>query len=1230
MSNILIDDSPLLTEIATRLHSDQAALLVGSGFSKNAAPRIDVTSPFPDWSELGEILYHRLHPTASADPRFLSIPEIASELQASIGRPGLNQMLIDAIRDDHFDHSPLHKQILDLPWSDVFTTNYDTLLDRAASQVSHRPYSIIHRPSQLVYSNSPRLIKLHGCISDPSWCVVTDEDYRLYPQEFAPFVNTVCQSLIENTLCLIGFSARDPNFVNWINWSTQSLGSKHTPKIYLVTLSGLSNTQQNLLNQRRISLVDISTHGTSEDTPYTRIEAFLEYLDQHGRAETAVAPQAHQSSSTPTRWPTVDTSLLEPARNLDKRAQLSDIAESWARQRSSYPGWVIVPEDGRRKLWRYTHRWINFIEENHDAQDAVTLDLFFELAWRMEKCLCPLFDNQASTIASFIDTHFVPSSGQWARNGHIQSTRHYLLLALMRYYREEGDSDSWQKRRDQLRQEFGQLSAQHKADLYYEMALNALFDMDLPDLQSVLATWPTDEEPPFNAARRAGLQAETGGVCDALSTASESLRRIRSLIKERPDTDYALLSQESYVMVLLRYLQRADAFRQGQFALDRETEACFSDRWNVLKQHLCDPWNDLGVLERSLEKDYVKPSRTVERTTFDIGVITRSVAFGGIDSAEQEALIGYQLLRLFEDSGLPYRIPGSSLATKAAGGAAIRISDYSLHWAITTAARVADEKTIDRLFARARIATWSRAFNDNLIRRYLAWDKRNSPGVMDRSRLYDTNVAVTFARVMPEILSRLCCKCSSDSKHELLRFLHHAYSFGNVTPYRSIGKLAERLLNSFSVTERLAIVSQLIEFIVPDNLILPLAHEMRNPLIYLRIPEAHRNPNLASIDSAKVTALIHTASEGTSDTKEWALRSLMVLYTIGLLNDHQSRSFADVLWTETDETGFPCRLEQNRFLFLEMPSPPTIDLVLLFKRYVASATFPEQRVKAGVSLHTTWEIGLVADIVGAGRRIQWSESEVNSILSRVVSWWDSDKRHLRVGDETEPFGSIALEFHLRFRGMIKSLVAILHSGVHLQKPQKSALQRLIFEMRSNGLPTLEAEVATLHIFRDSTEDVVGRLRDAMRSDTEPSVVDSMEAVLELLERPDRDAYVGLLSTATFVLGQMICWVSTPIVRHAISVATHIAERYPYVFEGEFERDTLNGLRRIIEYTTAATEGLSLSEKLVIREAAAGLAYGLRGLYAGRGGEIPDEIRSWERICRSEEEFDEIRNQWIDY
>ena len=133
-------------------------------------------------------------------------------MQASIGPPALHDILAEAIPDNDFQPSPLHEQLLDLPWSDVFTTNYDTLLDRAVSQAPYRGYSVIRKPSELVYSNNPRLIKLHGCISDPSSCVVTDDDYRNYPRDLAPFVNTVCQSLVEKTLCLIGFSARDPQF----------------------------------------------------------------------------------------------------------------------------------------------------------------------------------------------------------------------------------------------------------------------------------------------------------------------------------------------------------------------------------------------------------------------------------------------------------------------------------------------------------------------------------------------------------------------------------------------------------------------------------------------------------------------------------------------------------------------------------------------------------------------------------------------------------------------------------------------------------------------------------------------------------------------------------------------------------------------------------------------------------------------------------------------------------
>ena len=72
MSNTLLDTYPFLNEIAKRLSSEQAAVMVGSGFSKNATLRGPSESLFPDWSELGDILHARLHPSDSRRPK---VPE---------------------------------------------------------------------------------------------------------------------------------------------------------------------------------------------------------------------------------------------------------------------------------------------------------------------------------------------------------------------------------------------------------------------------------------------------------------------------------------------------------------------------------------------------------------------------------------------------------------------------------------------------------------------------------------------------------------------------------------------------------------------------------------------------------------------------------------------------------------------------------------------------------------------------------------------------------------------------------------------------------------------------------------------------------------------------------------------------------------------------------------------------------------------------------------------------
>lgn len=240
---------PYLKEIAERLSSGHAAVMVGAGFSRNTKPKGGTGPSFPDWSELGDRFYEKLHDKKpDSDSRYLNVLKLADEVEATFGRPVLNQILRDAIPSDDYEPPQLHIDLLDLPWSDVFTTNYDTLLERACRFVTSQRYDVVVNKEDLVYSEKPRIVKLHGSFPSEQPFIITEDDYRRYPDDFSPFVNTVRQSLLENTLCLIGFSGDDPNFLQWIGWIHDNLGRENSPQIYLVGLLGLSDSQKNFLN----------------------------------------------------------------------------------------------------------------------------------------------------------------------------------------------------------------------------------------------------------------------------------------------------------------------------------------------------------------------------------------------------------------------------------------------------------------------------------------------------------------------------------------------------------------------------------------------------------------------------------------------------------------------------------------------------------------------------------------------------------------------------------------------------------------------------------------------------------------------------------------------------------------------------------------------------------------------------------------------------------------------
>ena len=236
----------------------RASVMVGSGFSRNSVPIGPQVGILPTWAEVTNQLQNELYPHEDNDGSPDQL-RIAQEYEAAFGRGALHHKLRQLVR--HEEHRPgvTHQRLLQLPWRDVYTTNWDTLLERTRKDVVGRSYSVINSVDEIPMGERPRIVKLHGSFPAQFPLIVTDEDYRTYPTKFAPLVNTVQQAMMETVFLLIGFSGDDPNFLNWSGWVRDNLGTS-APKIYLAGYLKVSQHRRRMLEARNVVPIDLARH----------------------------------------------------------------------------------------------------------------------------------------------------------------------------------------------------------------------------------------------------------------------------------------------------------------------------------------------------------------------------------------------------------------------------------------------------------------------------------------------------------------------------------------------------------------------------------------------------------------------------------------------------------------------------------------------------------------------------------------------------------------------------------------------------------------------------------------------------------------------------------------------------------------------------------------------------------------------------------------------------------
>jgi SIR2-like domain len=226
-----LQDYATLREVQRALwHAGEArgaAVMVGAGFSRHAELP-GATSPQPPlWDDFSKEMCRRLrypHHDGPRDPL-----RLAEEFRAALGQAALDALIRDLVRDEALAPSDLHRDLLRLPWSDVLTTNWDTLLERARFADFDRTYEVVRTPADIASTRTPRIVKLHGSLPSHTPFIFAEEDYRTYPKRFAPFVNLAQQILLENELFFDRLFWRRSQFFSLVRVGTGPFGPVCAP-----------------------------------------------------------------------------------------------------------------------------------------------------------------------------------------------------------------------------------------------------------------------------------------------------------------------------------------------------------------------------------------------------------------------------------------------------------------------------------------------------------------------------------------------------------------------------------------------------------------------------------------------------------------------------------------------------------------------------------------------------------------------------------------------------------------------------------------------------------------------------------------------------------------------------------------------------------------------------------------------------------------------------------------
>jgi hypothetical protein len=870
----------------------------------------------------------------------------------------------------------------------------------------------------------------------------------------------------------------------------------------------------------------------------------------------------------------------------------------WNHNRRLYPGWLITPNEVRRRIWNYTETWIEPVVSVSSRLEAdQSLWVLYELNWRLETSLLPMFDDVADAVEKVLlnwcrstdDVNImdrvelpidVPDEPDATLRPDIRTMWKDLAFAVLRFHREERHHEAfsgWLARLTNAEP----LSDDERSRLCHERALHALSNLDDGRALTALTDWPDNCRDPIWTVRKASLCAELGDLELAESLATEALSKFRHSTGQQ-SADIHNLSREAWTMFLLDNIAWARHF-ENQSRLRPQSPR---GRWAQLSKFQCNPQTELEWFESRLDQPApVTPPTVTRKAGFEPGEYGTTY-HGGDQGLWGKLSVAYQFMRLSEEAPCPPAVGNVVLSGKRLRQAAEWFIEHDPVRTRTLALRLRDKELTHNYLSRHRIAALSGNLLEELhqlavrsldeaLPKLTGSEPRSDPAAERKRRRLSTSI---------DLLARTVIRASIEEglklwDRALLLYESPVVRFDFNAP-EALFRLFRGLMGLLPDDELASRFRQIVELPIPETKSFRVLNSLTWPDL-TRYFE-HRLPSLsAGVVGEDWTGVTETLLQAARDEKPGVRRRAIVrlaaLFRYGCLCDSASKKLADAYWSQLTPEGLP---NVERFLpwtCLNLPEPEPSVSVERFRAYACKS-----RAESSI------DIDLLHDWIGATRIadespgkhqrfVDWTSHEIRGMVAQMKDWWDqldiaAEKRREndRSGVWMWPSGQIS------YRKFVSEMVDVLRQVVipRIQNDPETigVIANLVDDFAKHGLPVAAVLPAMQTLQPD--RDIAREIRRALASH-EPDVYSSaLKGLVHWLQlrRPGRKSSAGttlpeLPADLLRELGMVVATRRPAGLLEALDTVAWMLQTYPDVVDSHF----LDSIVVTLEYLWVETK-----------------------------------------------------------